>query len=87
MTSTLNRDRFSKVLALAESSNDHEALAAIRRATGMARAAGLSLGEAYHHAWDADMLGVRNRFPTEAERRGILLGTVSPEGLPKARYG
>ena len=46
MTKSLNRDRFAKVLALAESPSDGEALAAIRKAAAMARAAGLSLGEA-----------------------------------------
>lgn len=46
MTVPLNRERFRKVLALAESDNDAEALAAIRRAAMMARAAGLSLGQA-----------------------------------------
>lgn len=43
---TLDRERFLKVLALAESDQDGEALAAIRKASAMARAAGMSLGEA-----------------------------------------
>ncbi|MBF0392396.1 MAG: hypothetical protein HQL38_06915 [Alphaproteobacteria bacterium] len=42
----LNRDRFVKVIALAESDQDGEALAAVRRAAVMARAAGMSLGQA-----------------------------------------
>ncbi|WP_404379947.1 hypothetical protein [Caenispirillum salinarum] len=46
MGNTLDRARFLKVLALAESDVDGEALAAIRKAAAMARAAGLSLGEA-----------------------------------------
>ena len=46
MTTPLNRDRFSKLISLAESPNDNEALAAVRKAASMARAAGLSLGEA-----------------------------------------
>lgn len=46
MTAPLNRERLVKVLALAESDNDAEALGAIRRAATMARAAGLSLGQA-----------------------------------------
>jgi hypothetical protein len=45
MTS-LNKDRFLKILALTESPNDAEALAAMRKATSMAREAGMSLGEA-----------------------------------------
>jgi hypothetical protein len=36
-----NKDRFLKVLALAESPNDAETLAAVRKATSMAREAGL----------------------------------------------
>lgn len=43
---TFNRDRFAKVLALAESDQDGEALAAVRKASEMARAAGMSLGQA-----------------------------------------
>jgi hypothetical protein len=43
---SLDRDRFCKVLALAESDQDGEALAAVRKAVSMARAAGMSLGEA-----------------------------------------
>lgn len=47
MTGTsFDRERFGKVLALAESPNDGEALAAIRMATKLARVAGLSLGQA-----------------------------------------
>ncbi|HLN23348.1 MAG TPA: hypothetical protein VK558_05120 [Patescibacteria group bacterium] len=42
----MNRDRFVKLIALAESNQDHEALAAVRKASEMARAAGLSLGQA-----------------------------------------
>lgn len=41
-----DRSRFVKVLALAESGNDAEALAALRKAAALARAAGFSLGEA-----------------------------------------
>jgi len=43
---TLDYPKFAKVLALAESSNDAEALAAVRKAASMARAAGMSLGQA-----------------------------------------
>jgi len=43
---TLDRGKFGKILALGESPNDGEALAAIRMATKLARAAGMSLGEA-----------------------------------------
>jgi predicted RNase H-like nuclease (RuvC/YqgF family) len=43
---TFDRARFLKVLALAENDIDGEALAAIRKAAALARAAGLSLGEA-----------------------------------------
>jgi flagellar biosynthesis/type III secretory pathway protein FliH len=46
MTAPLNRDRFMKLIALAESNQDGEALSAIRKAASMARAAGMSLGEA-----------------------------------------
>lgn len=46
MTAPLNRDRFNKLIALAESDQDGEVLSAIRKAAAMARAAGLSLGEA-----------------------------------------
>jgi hypothetical protein len=46
MNAPLNRDRFAKLIALAESDHDGEALAAIRKAAAMARAAGLSLGQA-----------------------------------------
>lgn len=46
MPDGFDRARFLKVLALAESDMDGEALAAIRKAATMARAAGLSLGEA-----------------------------------------
>jgi len=46
MTAALNTDRFIKLLALAESDHDGEALVAIRKAAAMARAAGLSLGQA-----------------------------------------
>jgi hypothetical protein len=46
MPDGFDRARFLKVLALAESDMDGEALAAIRKATAMARTAGLSLGEA-----------------------------------------
>lgn len=45
-TPLLNRDRLVKLVALAESSNDNEALSAIRKAAALARAAGLSLGMA-----------------------------------------
>lgn len=42
----LDLNRFTKALALAESDQDGEALAAIRAAARMARGAGLSLGQA-----------------------------------------
>ena len=51
---TLDRERFLKILALAESDQDGEALAAIRKAAKMARAAGMSLGEAVDGGRDAD---------------------------------
>lgn len=46
MSTTFDRARFVKLLALAESDVDGEALAAVRKAASMARAAGLSLGQA-----------------------------------------
>jgi len=46
MTADLNRERFVKLIALAESDQDGEALAAIRKAAAMAREAGMSLGQA-----------------------------------------
>jgi hypothetical protein len=46
MSAALNRERFVKLLALAESDQDGEALSAVRKAAAMARAAGMSLGEA-----------------------------------------
>ncbi|MEI8396294.1 MAG: hypothetical protein WCF85_16290 [Rhodospirillaceae bacterium] len=54
MNTSLNRDRFIKVLSLAESGNDHEALAAVRKAAIMARSAGLSLGQAVGNGTGAD---------------------------------
>jgi hypothetical protein len=44
--SNFDREKFQKLVALAESANDHEALSAIRAAAKLARAAGESLGEA-----------------------------------------
>lgn len=46
MSKPFDRAKFNKVLSLAESDHDAEALAAVRKAGAMARAAGLSLGEA-----------------------------------------
>lgn len=46
MSKPFDRAKFNKVLSLAESDHDAEALAAVRKAAAMARAAGLSLGEA-----------------------------------------
>ncbi|RJF81878.1 hypothetical protein D3877_17425 [Azospirillum cavernae] len=46
MSKPFDRAKFNKVLSLAESDQDAEALAAVRKAASMARAAGLSLGEA-----------------------------------------
>src|SRR4051794_9338743 len=43
---SLDRDRLLKVMALAESDADAEALAALRKARELARAAGLSLSDA-----------------------------------------
>ena len=44
--SALDRQKLAKLIALAESPNDHEALIAVRKASTLARSAGLSLGEA-----------------------------------------
>jgi hypothetical protein len=46
MTSTFDRARFLKLIALTESANDAEALAALRKASEMARASGMTLSEA-----------------------------------------
>lgn len=54
MNKPFDRTRFTKVLALAESEHDGEALAAVRKAVVMARAAGLSLGEAVGTGTDSD---------------------------------
>lgn len=59
MTHQLNRDRFLKVLSLAESDHDAEALAAIRKAAAMARAAGMSLGEAVGGTEQDSLTGLR----------------------------
>lgn len=53
MASPFNRDRFAKVIALAESEHDGEALVAVRKARDIARSAGLSLGEAVSSSIDA----------------------------------
>src|SRR4051794_41175949 len=65
----LNRDRFLRVLALAESDKDGEALSAIRKAAAMARACGLSLGEA---AAKAAGNGVHDRFGNDGVETSIL---------------
>jgi hypothetical protein len=81
---TFDRARFLKVLALAESGIDGEALAAIRKAAALARAAGLSLGEAvangatdydtHSHRWRIECLeelleyGKRERARLDRER-------------------
>jgi len=57
MTKRFDRERFAKLMALAESDNDHESLAAVRKAAAMARAAGLSLGEAVNSGSKGDVLG------------------------------
>ncbi|CAK0749033.1 hypothetical protein WCLP8_1990002 [uncultured Gammaproteobacteria bacterium] len=41
----LDLEKLGKILALAESPNDHEALAALRKAAQMARSGGKTLGE------------------------------------------
>ena len=46
MTQSFDRVRFLKLVALAESTNDAEALSALRKAADAARAAGMSLSEA-----------------------------------------
>jgi hypothetical protein len=60
MTPTLDHAQFLKIIALAESPSDPEALAAIRKATSLARAAraaGLSLGEAVSGNFGAEGWG------------------------------
>jgi hypothetical protein len=68
MATTLNRARFIKIIALAESTNGAEALAAIRKATALARAAGLSLGEAVQGNSSSDDQGRSNLFAYDQGR-------------------
>lgn len=69
---TLDREKFGKLIALAESDNDHEALAAVRKAAAMARAAGLSLGEAVGGGGGlADCMAVLDRVEMRAEHAAL----------------
>lgn len=69
----LDRARFIKILALAESDHDGEALAAVRKAAKMARVAGMTLGQAAEAGHDGDgatlALNMALIRAMEAERR------------------
>lgn len=73
MTKELNRDRFNKLIALAESDHDAEALAAVRRAAVMARAAGMSLGQAVASGTGADTTPSLRLMTVEMELAGARL--------------
>jgi flagellar biosynthesis/type III secretory pathway protein FliH len=62
MSAAFDRERFLKVLALAESDQDGEALAAIRKASAMARAVGMSLGEAVEEGAEPSATGMLDQI-------------------------
>jgi hypothetical protein len=80
MAETLNTERFVKLLALAESSEDGEALAAVRKAAALAQAAGMSLGQA------VEGMGKPGNFWQPPPRRHAVDENAVWEAFERGRY-